>query len=104
MQLTLPQRDRPVSGEAGNLIAVDFVHRRRLGVRRCCAVDIMSFSNDREGLVPRSFQMATRLVLIWDILDKWLAADYRYFKVRAVDQGVYFLRHDLNADEWSVYI
>lgn len=91
------------TAEIGKLIPVDFRRRRRLGTRPCREVRILSYSQDREGLVPRSFRLASRLVLIWEILDRWPAQDYRYFKVRTVDNSIYFLRHDVRGDEWSVF-
>lgn len=86
----------------GKLIPVDFKRRRRIGIRRCCVVRVTSFSQGGDGLVPRSFRVDSRLVLIWEVLDRWPAQDYRYFKVRSVDDITYFLRHDVRSDEWSV--
>ena len=37
-----------------------------------------------------------------EIIDRWLAPDHRYFKVRASDGNVYILRHDELAGEWEM--
>ena len=36
------------------------------------------------------------------ILDRWLAPEYRYFKVAASDGDTYVLRHDEASGEWSL--
>ncbi len=36
------------------------------------------------------------------VLDRWLAPDHRYFKVRGDDGGVYILRHDAERDVWEL--
>jgi hypothetical protein len=36
------------------------------------------------------------------VLDRWLAAGHRYFKVRAADGGTYVLRHDTSAGIWRL--
>lgn len=85
-----------------NVIAVDFKRRRRLAARHCYIIRIVSFSTDPDDPVPRSFKLASRLVLIGEILDRWPAQDYRYFKVRSAENAVFFLRHDVLGDEWTV--
>jgi hypothetical protein len=37
-----------------------------------------------------------------EVLDRWLAPDHRYFKVRASDGGVYLLRHDVESQRWEL--
>ena len=36
------------------------------------------------------------------MLDRWLAPDHRYFKVRGGDAGIYILRHDPGRGSWSL--
>jgi hypothetical protein len=85
-----------------NIIPVDFKRKRRLGQKKCAAIKITSFTEDAHGTIPRSFRMDARLILVWEILDRWPGQDYRYLKVRSVDDVIYFLRHDLRRNEWSV--
>jgi hypothetical protein len=35
------------------------------------------------------------------VLDRWLAPDHRYFKVRTVE-GTYILRHETTSGEWEM--
>lgn len=51
---------------------------------------------------PRRFRLGARSVEVADVLDRWLAPDHRYFKVRGDDGDVYILRHDPQADAWEL--
>jgi hypothetical protein len=37
-----------------------------------------------------------------DILDRWLAPDHRYLKVKGDDGATYIIRHDVAADQWEL--
>ncbi len=37
-----------------------------------------------------------------EVLDQWCGVGYQCFKVRADDNNIYILRHELNEDEWSL--
>ena len=37
-----------------------------------------------------------------EILDRWLDAQHRYFKLRGNDGGIYLLRHDTIEDRWEM--
>jgi hypothetical protein len=41
------------------------------------------------------------MVAVSEVLDRWLAPDHRYFKVRTVE-GIHILRHDIVSGEWEV--
>ncbi|OOG25420.1 hypothetical protein B1C78_06650 [Thioalkalivibrio denitrificans] len=43
---------------------------------------------------PRALRIGERRTVVEEILDRWLAPDHRYFKLRCDDGGVYLLRHD----------
>ncbi|HEX2492553.1 MAG TPA: hypothetical protein VHK24_02170 [Steroidobacter sp.] len=51
---------------------------------------------------PRRFWLGERPVAVREILDRWLAPEHRYFKVRSDDASVYILRHDTLADRWEL--
>jgi len=51
---------------------------------------------------PRAFTLGERRFGVVEILDRWLAPDHRYFKVKADDGCVYVLRHDTRAGEWEL--
>jgi len=51
---------------------------------------------------PRTFDLGQRHLEVIEIIDRWLAPDHRYFKVRAGDGNVYILRHGELAGEWEM--
>lgn len=51
---------------------------------------------------PQRFTLGGREHEVLEILDRWLAPTYRYFKVRADDGGIYILRHDQQAERWEL--
>ena len=42
------------------------------------------------------------MVRILEVVDRWLAPDHRYFKVKGDDDGLSILRHDVNSGEWEL--
>jgi hypothetical protein len=50
---------------------------------------------------PRAFTLGERRFEVKQILDRWIAPDYRYFKVRADDGRTLILRHDASGD-WDL--
>ena len=51
---------------------------------------------------PRRLVLDDRRVEVVAILDRWLAPDHRYFKVRGDDGAEYRLRHLTDSDTWEV--
>ncbi len=65
-------------------------------------VRVESYAGHRADEEPRAFWIAERRVTVAEILDRWLAPDHRYFKLRGDDGDVYILRHDGAADDWHL--
>ncbi|HEY8219595.1 MAG TPA: hypothetical protein VIF86_05795 [Methylobacter sp.] len=51
---------------------------------------------------PRRFFMGNRAIEIEQIIDRWLAPEHRYFKVRGGGDDIYILRHDELAEQWEL--
>lgn len=51
---------------------------------------------------PQAFSMGKRRVVVDEIIDRWLATDHQYFKVRADGEGTYILRYDANRVLWEL--
>jgi hypothetical protein len=51
---------------------------------------------------PRRFGLAGAEIEIAEVVDRWLAPDRRYFKVRDRDGHVYILRTDAASDRWEL--
>jgi len=37
-----------------------------------------------------------------EVLDRWLAPDHRYFKIRTADEDTYILRQDTESGDWEL--
>jgi len=51
---------------------------------------------------PAQMRLGETDIAIDGVVDRWLAAGHRYFKVRAADGGIYILRHDTSAGRWQM--
>ncbi|MBI3597394.1 MAG: hypothetical protein HY203_09605 [Nitrospirae bacterium] len=51
---------------------------------------------------PRAFYLGDRRIEVAEELDRRLAPDHRYFKVRGDDGGLYILRHYAGEDRWEI--
>jgi hypothetical protein len=51
---------------------------------------------------PRAFWLGERRVAVVEILDRWLAPDHRYFRIKGDDGHVYVLRSDDAKNQWSL--
>lgn len=60
------------------------------------------FAGYRGEETPRRFFVGHHRVEIEEVVDRWLAPDHRYFKVRAGGGDLYILRHDLGHDRWDL--
>jgi hypothetical protein len=58
----------------------------------------------RDEPVPERFSLRGHLLEVREVLDRWLAADNRYFKVRAADGAVYILRHAVTEGRWELML
>jgi len=51
---------------------------------------------------PRRFYLGRRCIEVVDVLDRWLDPEYRYFKLRGDDKGIYILRYSVDEDSWEM--
>lgn len=51
---------------------------------------------------PRRFYIEERPIEVAQVLDRWLAPDHRYFKVRCPAGDRYILRHEVRTDRWEL--
>jgi len=65
-------------------------------------IRVQCYAGHRGEEEPRTFFLDHRQVGVTAILDRWLAPDYRYFKVQGDDGSVYILRHDEAAGAWEM--
>lgn len=60
------------------------------------------YAGHRGDEAPRRFFLGARAVEVTEVVDRWLAPEHRYFKVRGDDDGVYILRYDVPRDFWEM--
>lgn len=51
---------------------------------------------------PRRFSLGARWIVVEEVLDRWLAPDHRYFKLRSTNGHIYIVRHDVKHDRWEL--
>ncbi len=65
-------------------------------------VRVECYAGYRSDQTPQRFALGQRLVEVEEIIDQWRGEDYRYFKLRGDDDGIYILRHDEAAGRWEM--
>jgi hypothetical protein len=66
------------------------------------AVGVECYAGHRGEQTPRTLLLGDRCVVVAEVLDAWLAPDYRYFKLRSADGDTYLVRHDERTDSWEL--
>jgi hypothetical protein len=67
-------------------------------------VSVSCYAGYRGEETPRRFVLGENRVEVQEVMDRWLAPDHRYFKLRGDDGAVYILRHDSVADRWELVL
>ena len=70
--------------------------------RRLLRVGVECYAGHRGEQTPRMLILGDRRVVVAEVLDAWLAPDYRYFKLRGSDGDTYLVRHDDRSDTWEL--
>lgn len=65
-------------------------------------ITVECYAGYRGEETPRRIFFKERQVEVVEILDRWLAPDHRYFKLRGSDNGLYIIRHDVKRDQWEL--
>lgn len=65
-------------------------------------IKVSSYAGHQAEELPRSFCFGKREIIVEDIIDRWLAPEYRYFKIRGDDNAIYILRYDVVNDYWEL--
>jgi hypothetical protein len=66
------------------------------------ALAVDCYAGHRGEETPRALRMGARRVEVTAVLDRWLAPEHRYFKLRGDDGDVYIVRHATAADKWEL--
>jgi hypothetical protein len=65
-------------------------------------IEVTCYAGYRGEETPRELRLGQRLVVVQSVLDRWLAPDHRYFKVKGDDDGIYIIRHDPHRAHWEL--
>jgi hypothetical protein len=65
-------------------------------------VDVECYAGHRGEQTPRRLILGDRRIDVAEVLDAWLAPEYRYFKLRGADGDTYLLRHDERSHTWEL--
>lgn len=66
------------------------------------AVRVECYAGHRGEQTPRVLTLGDRRIIIADVIDAWLAPEYRYFKLRGADANTYLVRHDERSNTWEL--
>lgn len=65
-------------------------------------IEVECYAGYRAEETPRALRFGERRVQVVDVVDRWLAPDHRYFKLKCDDGATYIIRHDAERDEWEL--
>ncbi|MEJ2344934.1 MAG: hypothetical protein P8076_11840 [Gammaproteobacteria bacterium] len=65
-------------------------------------IRVECYAGYRGEEAPRRFFLGDQAIAVEEVLDRWLAPDHRYFKVRGDDGAIYILRHDERRARWEL--
>lgn len=68
------------------------------------AVSVECYAGHRGEETPRRFTLGGPPIEVAEVVDRWLAPDHRYFKVRGGDGATYILRQDVAAGAWELVL
>ena len=53
---------------------------------------------------PRRFRLGDHLVEVHEVVDRWPAPDYCYFKIKTATGETYILRHVVKSGAWELTV
>ena len=66
------------------------------------AIRVECYAGYRGEETPLRFYCGERKVEVAEVLDRWLAPDHRYFKVKGDDAATYIIRYYVPSDQWEL--
>lgn len=65
-------------------------------------VAVECYAGHRGEQTPRTLILGDRRIDVAEVIDAWLAPEYRYFKLRGDDGNTYLVRHDEQSNRWEL--
>lgn len=66
------------------------------------AITVECYAGHRGEQEPRRLILDGRTIEVAEIVDRWLAPDYRYFKLRDPEGATWIVRHDAGTGLWEL--
>ena len=70
--------------------------------QRLFSVNAEYYVAHRGEQTPRTLILGDRRIAVAEVLDAWLAPEYRYFKLKGADGDTYLVRHDERSGTWEL--
>jgi hypothetical protein len=70
--------------------------------QRLLGVNVECYAGHRGEQTPRTLILGDRRIAVAEVLDAWLAPEYRYFKLKGADGDTYLVRHDERSGSWEL--
>jgi len=65
-------------------------------------IQVECYAGYRGEETPRRIRVGDSRMEIVEIIDRWLAPAYRYFKFRTADGARWIIRHDNQTGQWEL--
>ena len=65
-------------------------------------IAVECYAGHRGEQTPRTLILGDRRIAVAEVVDAWLAPEYRYFKLRGDDGNTYIVRHDEQSNTWEL--
>ncbi len=65
-------------------------------------IKVECYAGYRGEETPRRFRLGDHYQAVAAILDRWLAPDHRYFKLKTDDGSIWIIRHDTVQETWEL--
>ena len=66
------------------------------------SIGVECYAGHRGEQTPRALILGDRRIGVAEVLDAWLAPEYRYFKLNGADGNTYIVRHDERTSTWEL--
>jgi len=67
-------------------------------------IEVECYAGYRGEETPRRLRFDDRKIEVVEVVDRWLAPDHRYFKLRGRDGASYIVRHDVISAAWELVL
>jgi len=92
-------------GDLDKTALIDLVLKHAAGdeqLHQRLLIGVECYAGHRGEQTPRTLILGDRRIDVAEVVDAWLAPDYRYFKLQDKDGDTYLVRHDERSGAWEL--